>query len=137
MDILLETLGILCTPYLCFGIVDVNGVNFRLSKGKALASIVGCLPLRYNGDPDVMKLHLLRCNCTAASSVKQHKLSSSGRALTSRPPSNCSLGGNLTYFDRQISLSQGWRREHVATFATSSVLTHVSASCACLKGGVV
>ena len=37
------------------------------------------------------KLHLLYiyiCSCTAVSSVKQHKPSSSCRALTSRPPSN-------------------------------------------------
>ena len=77
------------------------------------------------------KLHLSRRSWTAASSVKQHKPSSSRRALTSRLPSNRNLVGNLTYFGQQTSLSQRWRERHVATSAASSVPLHVSANCAC------
>ena len=89
---------------------------------------------RYNGHPDMIKLHLLQCNRTAASSIKQHKLSSSRRAQTSRTPSKWCLDGNLTYFGRQTSLSKRCLGRHVATSTTSSLLTHVSASCACLRG---
>ena len=78
-----------------------------------------------------------RCSWTAASSVKQHKPSSSRRTLTSRPPSNWCLGGNLTYFCRQALLSQLWRGRSVATSAISFIPSHVSASYRCLRKGIV
>ena len=64
--------------------IEVTNCDMKCSD---LTSItVGCMPLRYNGDPG-KKLHLPRCSWTAASSVKQQEPSSSRRPLTPRPPS--------------------------------------------------
>ena len=47
------------------------------------------------------------------------------------------IGADLTYLGRQASLSQRWLRRHFATSGTLSVLLYVSASCACLRRGIV
>ena len=64
---------------------------------------------RYNGHPDMIKLHLLQCNRTATSSIKQLKPSSSRRAQTSRTPSiEVLVGIALTSAGKRHSLNVAW-----------------------------